>query len=574
MKVLFRSHCTSFPILILLISILFSPALASEDTKDDALLSALALNYCRDSLVKILTYNDRVVLDEEYNTIINNIDLSKIQDEEIIDLLEELMDTLSFFKLQEGDRARLIKKHEEKVANAFYSSFCDVGNIIYVGKGNPYTMVSVALTQIGGAYANYRKNISEYRDELDEKMWKLEKNAIEQINDIQKNFLRSSWNVMKKREIPDKWRLTDIQLVEYVNTLKDEDIERRLRKLRRMSEYFNAYPPYWYYFAIAALDAAKKTDATEALLRFDKIHQGFFREDHIYTSALMNRILLLDVDSEKETIVNLLSKMVAQSTKDERKNIFAALKYVECGHFSEAVELLQLNIDNKKNISLNMMILGEIYILEQNEKKLHILVDRMVKEDRVRNQDVLYLVGKMPEIKKLNIMKAQIVGINVSVDKTIYGMDNIEVFVPIKWIIDDFEHFKVKLKTGERDFNAKSFKGDGKRRGAVYFFEDVADFDEVLKMMRSLETVVVLSHLSGTVQICGVIEEVCEEREKGIIDKGMDKAKGWTNKLLGSEGKTRKGDKKSVCKLVFTKQRLLTNAGSYLIAEDGTIKKQ
>ena len=160
------------------------------------------------------------MLDEEYNNIINNIDLSKINDEEIIELLEDLMDTLSYFKLQEGDKARLLKKYEKKVSNAFYSSFSGVTNVVFAGGANPYAIAAAALTQVGGAYASYRKNLEEYREELDDKMWQLEKGAIEQINDIQKSFLRNSWVIMKKREIPDSWRLTDSQLNEYVEILK------------------------------------------------------------------------------------------------------------------------------------------------------------------------------------------------------------------------------------------------------------------------------------------------------------------------------------------------------------------
>ena len=38
------------------------PRLSDAKQADDALLSALALNYCRASLVKILNYNDRIDL--------------------------------------------------------------------------------------------------------------------------------------------------------------------------------------------------------------------------------------------------------------------------------------------------------------------------------------------------------------------------------------------------------------------------------------------------------------------------------------------------------------------------------
>ena len=93
-----------------------------------------------------------------------------------------------------------------------------------------------------------------------------------------------------------------------------------MRKLDRISDNFAAYPPYWYYLGVYSLEGKNKSRANEAFDKFGKIHQGFFREDNVYTSALMNEILLLDPKSDKGKIIDLLNKMVDQSTKDWRKN--------------------------------------------------------------------------------------------------------------------------------------------------------------------------------------------------------------------------------------------------------------
>ena len=563
-----------YKILIHLIIILLIPTFAFAESNDDALLSALALNYCRNSLVKIQSYNDRIVLDEEYNNIINNIDLSKINDEEIIELLEDLMDTLSYFKLQEGDKARLMKKHERKVSNAFYSSFSGVTNVIYAGGGNPYAIAAAAVTQVGGAYSNYRKNLGEYREELDDKMWELEKGAIEQINDIQKSFLRNSWVLMKKRDIPDSWRLTDSQLNEYVEILKDENVDRRLRKLKRVSKYFDAYPPYWYYFGVSSMEGKNKSNANEAFNKFDQIRKGFFREDNVYTSALMNKILLLDPKNDTEEIINLLSKMVDQSTKDWRKNLFAALKYAQCGHFKEAKGLIQINIDNEKNVSLNMRVLGELYMLENNNEKLLAIVDTMVEEDRVRGQDVLYFLGKIPEIKMLNKMKNEFTEIDLHVDDSLLGKDDIEVFIPIKWIIKDFEKFNIQLTIKNDSVNPTSLASDEKRNGVVYTFEDAIKMDDALEQISSLETAISLNHPSGSFKIDGLIKENCTTQERGVLSKGIGKAKNLTSKWLGSDNKKVDNDKETVCEPIFIKKNIITSTGTYIIEDDIIISKR
>ncbi len=51
----------------------------------------------------------------------------KIKDEEIIELLEELMDTLTFYKLKEGDEARLHAKYEKN--NNIISNNMGISNL-------------------------------------------------------------------------------------------------------------------------------------------------------------------------------------------------------------------------------------------------------------------------------------------------------------------------------------------------------------------------------------------------------------------------------------------------------------
>ena len=561
-----------FMILTIVTAITVNNAHGSVD--EETLLSALALNYCRNSLVKIQSYNDRIVLDEEYNNIINNIDLSKIRDEEIIELLEELMDTLSFYKLKEGDEKRLVAKYEKKVADAFYSSFSGVTNIIYVGGGNPYAMAAAAVTQIGGAYANYRNNLVEYREELDDELWKLEKEAIEQLNDIQKRFLRNSWLLMQKREIPDIWRLTDLQLSEYVDILKDEDVSRKLRKLERRTKYFEAYPPYWYYFGLTSLESNRKPEAIQSFNKFEDVHKGFFREDNVYISVLMNKVVLMDSGKDKVEVLDYLSKMVNESTRDWRKNLFAALKYAELEHYDEAKELLQINIDNKHQISLHMRLMGEIYITERDNQKFNSLINRMVSEDHVRSQDILYLLGKMPEVKKLNEMKDQIMGINIEIDKSWVGKDDINLFVPVRWIVEDFSKFTVELGIGKDTFNSKSFTANADKKGVIYNFEDIFELDKQFETNNSMDLNVMLNHPSGKMKILGIIEKRCEETDKNIIDKSIGKAKGWSNKILGSDKKEKKSDKKNVCTQVYVKNQIVTKASSYEISSNGSITKK
>ena len=63
-----------------------------ESPYEKAVLSALALNYCRFSLAKIRHYKDKMVIDEEYRTIVDRINLEKISDKNVVRLITKLME--------------------------------------------------------------------------------------------------------------------------------------------------------------------------------------------------------------------------------------------------------------------------------------------------------------------------------------------------------------------------------------------------------------------------------------------------------------------------------------------------
>lgn len=156
----------------------------SKSPSIEAELTAKILNYCHMSLFRIVTYNDRIVLEEEYSEIINNINLTKIRDREIITLLESLMDAISRFRLQEGDKALFMKGYEKQVRNAIYASIGSLANPSVIGGGNPFMAAAMMAVNVGSAYANYHNNLETYRSKLDKQLWELEKSAILELNNV------------------------------------------------------------------------------------------------------------------------------------------------------------------------------------------------------------------------------------------------------------------------------------------------------------------------------------------------------------------------------------------------------
>lgn len=72
------------------------PALAQDEREYDPLHTMLALNMVIVSVHRIIATEDRIVLDQEYQNIINNLNVGNIEpDLDLTSLYEELMDVIS-----------------------------------------------------------------------------------------------------------------------------------------------------------------------------------------------------------------------------------------------------------------------------------------------------------------------------------------------------------------------------------------------------------------------------------------------------------------------------------------------
>lgn len=78
----------------------------------DAENNVKALNHLNLSLYKIANYNNKAILDEEYDTINNDIKLDSIGDAKLVGIIQELMDALTAFKISEMERARMQEAYE------------------------------------------------------------------------------------------------------------------------------------------------------------------------------------------------------------------------------------------------------------------------------------------------------------------------------------------------------------------------------------------------------------------------------------------------------------------------------
>ena len=169
--------------------------------------AAYALNLCTVSVSQIIDYEDLNILEQEYEMILNNLNLENFpKDDALLHILKQILDTITFFRIYEGDKQMLDKKYQHKMKNAIWSA---IPNFTFVASGNPYAIAVSAVSAIGMGYMNYRREKANISLENEEENWKLQRSAIEQFNGLRRELFDTAWRLADTYGFKDEDRLTE-----------------------------------------------------------------------------------------------------------------------------------------------------------------------------------------------------------------------------------------------------------------------------------------------------------------------------------------------------------------------------
>jgi hypothetical protein len=100
---------------------------------------------------------------------------------------------------------------------------------------NPYAGILKSVLYTGSFYFNYRSQMDAYAQEKEEGKWAIEAKTMQGLNSFYKKLLKYSWELMRRYDLPDEWRLNEKQLSDYTDILKEPDICEQyfMNKLRQ-----------------------------------------------------------------------------------------------------------------------------------------------------------------------------------------------------------------------------------------------------------------------------------------------------------------------------------------------------
>lgn len=372
----FRINCFSVAMSIqktvistLLISLLCVPAGADDPTPqvDEKAVqeeivrrtTAVALNYCRAALHRIRRQPHKHIFYEEQTRILNNLDLNRIEDPEVISLYKSILDEISTVEISERERVVIKEQFRRNVHRQLGTSFFVIG-------------AQVATGQLGTAVQSGANSWWDYRNQevrRDAEQWKVEKSEFSNLMNRSSTFLDSFWKLSRKNNIPDRWLIRDQDLDHLAHILSERDPEPRLRMLKRMERFMECYPPYWYYVARTQQQLGLNDEAVETYQRLTDIGSGHFRQDDMLASSLANMALLQELDGHPDA-ARTAARINDYSIRNWEANLVCAWVLGRHQRFDEAEELILCNLDEDEETSQSRVALVSLYYHSEDRPKL------------------------------------------------------------------------------------------------------------------------------------------------------------------------------------------------------------
>ena len=352
-------------------------------TDESKLKAAYALNLCSVSISQIIDYNDINILNQEYENILNNLNLEQMpKDEALLDVLKEILDAITFSRMSAGDQKIIDLEYQQRMQNAVWSAIPNVGMIF--ATSNPIAMGVTLTTQVGIGYMNYRRHRAEYQLNRQKEEWQLKRNVLDQLNGLRKQLFETSWRLAKEYNFPDRYRLSDDQIHRYNEILAETNSLKRFNKLDAVRDEFAAYPPYWYQIGSTAnciyqdtewgLDISEKARfRAHAVVSFEEYRQlnrfNILRNDVLTSSWALEYIDLLDLSNEanRNKAAELVDAAEKYSGKANDVLELCAFAYLKVGDRKNAARIFYYLVNQDYNVPVTAKVLSALYILKSRE---------------------------------------------------------------------------------------------------------------------------------------------------------------------------------------------------------------
>ncbi len=330
-----------------------------EEQEAQALATAVALNYCRAAFHRIRMYPTLEVMSEEQQKILNNLNLDRVDDPEIIDLYTAVLDEINQIQLAGREHGMYQQYHTTNMRREVTWDALAFST-------------ELATAQFGSAIRTGANSWWDYRGmefKRDTDLLRIERERMNAIVRKSSEFMDTFWHLAQKRSIPDRWLVRGDDLDQLELAMQEEDAEVRLRILTRMEDFMEAYPPYWYYLARTQQELGVLSEAVDTYGRLEALGQGHFRRDDMLATGLANKAVILDSLLDP-TAVATAERALQYSPDAWEANLICARILERNGLVADAEDAILRNLDVNLETAQSRVFLVSLYYHAGDTTKL------------------------------------------------------------------------------------------------------------------------------------------------------------------------------------------------------------
>jgi hypothetical protein len=330
--------------------------------------TAVALNYCRAAFHHIRKTPTKAMLVQQQQQILNNLNLDGINDPEIIRLYTGVLDEIGEIEIADRERHLLQQQYRRNITQKITWDALAFGT-------------ALATAQVGSAIKTGADSWWDYRNETirnDRDILRVDTRQMDGVVQKSSMFLDTFWKLAQSRSIPDRLLVRGTDLDRLDDAMQQQDTEVRLRILRRMEPFMEAYPPYWYYVARTQQSMSQWADATETYRRLAELGDGHFRRDDMLATGLANRAAIEDFLG-LETAVATAEQALNYSTEVWEANLLCARVLERHEQLVAAEDAILRNLDvGLETYHSRVCQVSLYYHSGQQQKLVEVLSDSQV----------------------------------------------------------------------------------------------------------------------------------------------------------------------------------------------------
>ena len=156
----------------------------------------LALNMAVVAVRTIVSSEDRIVLEQQYRTIIDRLKFGNINDDkELVSFHEELMKGITGSLLAQDERRRFEQVYDREQKRAVFTALKGALTALSLPGELPWLALGKTLMTGATAFFGYRTVKDRLSEELSDELWRLEREKVRGIDALQRSLLQTTWRI-------------------------------------------------------------------------------------------------------------------------------------------------------------------------------------------------------------------------------------------------------------------------------------------------------------------------------------------------------------------------------------------